>query len=133
MVLPEEGKRAKWTNTEIELDHPLRAIEGVRDPSVFTAGLTTSITGLHCDIAVLDDVVVMENAYTAEGRNKVISQYSLLSSIEGGEAQEWIVGTRYHPKDLYNSLIEMQEEVYDKEGNIIEYEAVYEKFERQTV
>jgi len=132
MVLPEEGKRAKWTNTEIELDHPLRAIEGVRDPSVFTAGLTTSITGLHCDIAVLDDVVVMENAYTAEGRNKVISQYSLLSSIEGGEAQEWIVGTRYHPKDLYNSLIEMQEEVYDKEGNIIEYEAVYEKFERQT-
>jgi len=55
-----------------------------------------------------------------------------LSSIEGGEAQEWIVGTRYHPKDLYNSLIEMQEEVYDKEGTIVEYESVYEKFERQT-
>jgi len=132
MVFPEEGRRSKWTNAEIELDHPLRAIEGVRDPSIFTAGLTTSITGLHCDVAVLDDVVVMENAYTNEGRNKVISQYSLLSSIEGGEAQEWIVGTRYHPRDLYNDLMEMKEEVYDKEGNIIDYKDVYEKFERQT-
>ena len=26
----------------------------------------------------------------------------------------------------------MQEEVYDKEGNVVDYEPVYEKFERQT-
>ena len=38
------------------LDHPLRKKENVRDPSIFTGGLTTSLTGLHCDIAVLDDV-----------------------------------------------------------------------------
>ena len=49
---------------------------------MFTAGLTSSITGLHCDVAVLDDVVVKENAYTQEGRNKVREQYSLLSSID---------------------------------------------------
>ena len=61
-ILPEEGKRAKWTNSEISLDHPLRKAENVRDPSIFTGGLTTSLTGLHCDIAVLDDVVVQENA-----------------------------------------------------------------------
>jgi len=65
-----------------------------------TAGLTTGITGLHCDIAVLDDVVVKENAYTKEGRKKVEEQYSLLSSIEGADAREWVVGTRYHPSDL---------------------------------
>jgi hypothetical protein len=131
MVNEEEGKREKWTNSEISLDHPLRKTEGVRDPSIFTAGLTTSITGLHCDVAVMDDVVVYENAYTEEGRNKVKSQYSLLSSIEGADAQEWVVGTRYHAKDLYNDLMEMQEEIFDDEGSIIDYEPIYEKFEKQ--
>lgn len=100
MIHPDEGKREKWTNTEIMVDHPLRKAEGVRDSTVFAAGLTTQITGLHCNIAVLDDVVIKENAYTQDGRDKVESQYSLLSSIETTDAQEWIVGTRYHPKDL---------------------------------
>ena len=129
-ILPEEGKRAKWTNSEISLDHPLRKAENVRDPSVFTGGLTTSLTGLHCDIAVLDDVVVQENALTQEGRTKVASQYSLLSSIEGAEAREWVVGTRYHSKDLYNDLMEMRETLYDKDGTELGEEYIYETFER---
>lgn len=129
-VHEEEGKRKKWTSSEIMLDHPLREKENVRDPSIFTGGLTTSLTGLHCDIAVLDDVVVYENAYTGEGRNKVKSQYSLLSSIEGAEAQEWVVGTRYHPSDLYQDLQQMVEEVFDKDGNQIGEESIYETFEQ---
>ena len=129
-VHEEEGKRKKWTGSEIMLDHPLREKENVRDPSIFTGGLTTSLTGLHCDIAVLDDVVVYENAYTGEGRNKVKSQYSLLSSIEGAEAKEWVVGTRYHPSDLYQDLQQMVEEVFDKDGNQTGEESIYETFEQ---
>lgn len=131
-VQEEEGKRKKWTESEIALDHPLREEHLVRDPTVFTAGLTTSITGLHCDIAVLDDVVVIENAYTSEGRNKVKTQYSLLSSIEGAGAKEWVVGTRYHPKDLYNDMLEMEEDIYDEQtGEIVGAEPIYEIFEAQ--
>jgi len=129
-VHPEDGKRTRWTNSEIMLDHPLRKAEKVRDPSVFTGGLTTSLTGMHCDIAVLDDIVVYENAYTGEGRNKVKSQYSLLSSIEGADAREWVVGTRYHPVDLYNDLLQMTEELFDDDGNKIGEDNIYEIFER---
>ena len=129
-VIKEEGKRAKWTNSEISLDHPKRKQENVRDPSIFTAGLTTSITGMHCDIAVLDDVVVQENAYNAEGRNKVRSQYSLLSSIEGAEAQEWVVGTRYHPLDLYNDMLQMKEDIYCENGEKVDEAQIYEIYER---
>ena len=129
-VNPDEGKRTRWTNSEIMLDHPLRKKENVRDPSIFTGGLTTSLTGMHCDIAVLDDVVVYENAYTGEGRNKVKSQYSLLSSIEGAEAKEWVVGTRYHPADLYNDLLQMMEDQYDDNGEKIGEENIYEIFEK---
>ncbi len=131
MVNMEEGRREKWTESEISVDHPLRKQEFIRDPTVFTAGLTTGITGLHCDIAVLDDVVVRENAYTAEGRNRTKQQYSLLSSIESTGSQEWAVGTRYHPRDLYNDMIEMEMEVFDDSGDIVDKEPLYEVYQTQ--
>ena len=126
----EEGRRSRWTQTEIELDHPIRKAENIRDPSIMTAGLTTTITGLHFDIAVLDDCVVYENAYTQEGRNKVETQYSLLASIESAGSREWVVGTRYHPKDLYNTMLEMVEPVFSDDGEIISEECIYEIMER---
>lgn len=130
MVNEQEGKRALWNNSAIEVDHPLRKTEGVRDATVFTGGLTTSLTGFHCDIAVLDDVVVQENAYTNDGRTKVKTQYSLLSSIENPGALEWVVGTRYHAKDLYTDIIAMEEEIYSEEGELVESTPVFEIFER---
>jgi phage terminase large subunit-like protein len=129
MVIQEEAKREKWTEREISLDHPKRRAESIRDPSIFTAGLTSNIVGMHCDIAVLDDVVVQSNAYLEEGRNKVIDQYSLLSSIETVNAREWVVGTRYHPKDLYSSLLEMEVDEYDEIGNVVKAEPLFESKE----
>lgn len=126
----EEGKRERWTSTEISLDHPERRKWNIRDPSIFTAGLTTNIVGLHCDIAVMDDIVTGDNADTNEGRNKVKRQYSLLSSIEGAECKEWSVGTHYHPSDLYNEMKDMMQEIYDKDGKLIGEEPVYEVMQR---
>lgn len=131
MVNEDEGKREKWTTGEISVDHPKRKAETVRDPTIFTAGLTTGITGMHCDIAVMDDVVVKENAVTTEGREKVKTQYSLLSSIEGADSKEWIVGTRYHAADLYADLLDMRIDMFDDEGIIESSENLYEVFERQ--
>jgi hypothetical protein len=132
MVNVDENKRERWTNTEIAVDHPKRKEEGIRDPTVFIGGLTTTVTGLHCDIACLDDIVIGDNAYTEEGRSSVKTQYSYLSSIEGADGEEWVVGTRYHPKDLYNDMMEMAYELYDEDGyESGEVEYVYEKFERQ--
>lgn len=130
MLNGDEVRRERWTIGEISVDHPARKAEAVRDPTVVTAGLTTTITGLHFDIAVLDDIVIDENAYTSEGREKVRHQYSLLASIESSEAREWVVGTRYHPKDLYNDMLEITVDTYDTEGNIEGSVQLYEVFER---
>lgn len=128
----DEGKREKWTEAEISIDHPIRKAENVRDPTVFTAGLTTSITGLHCDVIILDDVVVKENAYTNEGRVKTQEQYSLLASIGGADVEEWAVGTRYHPKDLYNDLLIMKVDTYDEnEDDATGTYELYEVLQRQ--
>jgi hypothetical protein len=125
MIHPEEGKREKWTNGEICVDHPIRQKEGVRDSTVFAAGLTTNITGFHATDVFLDDVVVPNNAYTEEGRGKVESQYSQLASIETTGSTETIVGTRYHPSDLYQQLMDMKEPTFDDEGEIVGEQNVY--------
>jgi phage terminase large subunit-like protein len=131
MVNIDEVKREKWTEREISVDHPERKKWSIRDPSIFTAGLTSNIVGLHCDIAVLDDVVVAGNAYTEEGRDKVKDQYSFLSSVEGVNAKEWVVGTRYHPKDLYSDLAGMEVPTYDELGSIVSSTPLFEVFERK--
>jgi hypothetical protein len=130
MVALEESKRTKWTETEISVDHPLRKAESVRDPTIFTAGLTTTITGLHCDIAVLDDVVVEDNASTDEGREKVATQVSYLASITGTDARVWSVGTRYHPLDLYNDLMKQTVITYNDQGEEEDSYSLWEIYER---
>lgn len=125
MVNEDEAKREKWTEKEISVDHPLRKAEAIREPSIFTAGLTTNIVGLHCDICALDDVVVAKNAYTETEREKVKEAYGYLSSVEGANALEWAVGTRYHPDDLYDVFINGMRIDGDVDNSL------YEVFERQ--
>ncbi len=129
MLHPEEGKREKWTAGEICVDHKSRKAEGVRDSTVFTAGLTTNTTGLHCKVILKDDVVVPENAYTEEGRRQVTSASSQLASILTTGGMEYCVGTRYHPKDHYHDLKEIVEEVFTDDGEIIGARTVYSIFE----
>lgn len=131
MVNREESKREKWTESEISVDHPYRKAENVRDPTVFTAGLTTIITGLHCDIACADDVVIDDNAYSPDTREDVRERIGYLTSIMSTEGQLWAVGTRYHPKDLYNDFMEQVVEIYDDDsGEITDSYTLFEIYER---
>ena len=130
MVNDLEGKRERWAADEISVDHPKRKAEGIRDATIKAAGITANVTGLHCSVAVLDDVVVPDNAYTQIGRDQVRAFYSQLSSIESTGAKEWAVGTRYHPGDLYKDMMEMSESYYDDVTDEEIENEVYETFER---
>jgi len=130
MINEEEGKREKWAVAEIAVDHPKRKLEGVRDASVKAVGLTSNTTGFHADVVVLDDIVVPGNAYSEEGRGKVASAYSQLASIENPGALEWVVGTRYHPRDIYDTMVNMKEQIFDDEGELESEENVYELFQK---
>lgn len=128
MVERDEAKREKWTEGEISVDHYKRKEENIRDPSIFTAGLTSNIVGMHCDFTILDDVVVQTNAYTAEGREKVSEQYGHLSSVESTGARELAVGTRYHDLDLYGNLLARMIQKFDERGKVISEEPLFEVF-----
>lgn len=126
MVIKEESKREKWTEREISIDHPKRKEESIRDPSIFTAGLTTNIVGMHSDINVLDDVVEQRNAYTQETREKVLDQYGYLSAIGGAKSKVWVVGTRYHPDDLYGVLKSREIRQFNAVGETVRSENLYD-------
>lgn len=118
LIQADEGRREKWTTTEICVDDPRRKAEGTRDSTVKAGGLTTNITGAHCDLIILDDMVVPKNN-TEEGRRQVMSQYSQLQSILNPGGMILAVGTRYHPKDIYDTMQTTVEEIYDDTGELI--------------
>lgn len=131
MVNENLNDREKWTETEIAVDHPKRKKENIRDATVDTGGLTTTVTGLHFDIICIDDVVVDDNAKTKEGREEVKERMSYMASIAGTDSMMLAVGTRYDPDDLYAFYLSTSYSLYDEEGNATQNEFLWEIFERQ--
>jgi predicted phage terminase large subunit-like protein len=130
MLHSDVGKREKWTTNEIKVDHPLRKVEGVRDATLVTAGITTNTTGLHADVIVADDVVVPDNAYTEEGRRKVSAAMSQMASIKNTGGITKAVGTRYHPKDQYDTWLKQEVAIFDENDDIVGYDPLWEVFEK---
>jgi hypothetical protein len=129
MVHEDEGKREKWTTGAISIDHPKRKIEGIRDFTVYAAGLTTNTTGLHSDVIIADDVVVPDNAYTEEGRRKCSAAMSQMASILNTGGIIKACGTRYHPADQYSLWKEQLLPTFNEDGEKIGDEHLWDIYE----
>lgn len=125
-INPQEGKRERWSQRKFSIDHEKRRKEGIRDETVSTAGLTTNTTGWHADIIIPDDLVVPENAYTAEGRESVEKKSSQFTSIRNAGGFTMACGTRYHPGDIYNVWKNQAYDIYDENGDVSGKEPVWE-------
>lgn len=119
LVNLKEGHRKAWNMTNVIVDHPYRRSQGVVDSTLMTCGLEKTITGKHCDILILDDIVVPENN-TDLGRRTVNGWVAQAASIMSADSHILCVGTRYHPKDAYGMMINMSfgEEI-DENGEVI--------------
>jgi len=125
-IHPQEGKREKWSEAKIHIDHPKRKQEGVRDATIATAGLTTNTTGWHADVIVSDDLVVPENAYTDRGRDEVSKKASQFTSIRNAGGFTLACGTRYHPNDIYATWKKQTYELYDADGALMDHKPVWD-------
>lgn len=128
-IHPQEGKREKWSETAISVDHIQRKKEGIRDATIKIAGLTTNTTGWHADVVLSDDLVVPENAYTEEGRESVRKKSSQFTSIRNPGGFTLAAGTRYFPTDIYHTWKEQMYDEYDEEGVLIDRKPVWEVVE----
>jgi predicted phage terminase large subunit-like protein len=112
----EEGRREQWSAYSFNVDHPERKRRGIRDHSLIVKTVKSNAIGLHCDLVIFDDVVVPAFAYTRTGRAEVNRSLSQFTSIlnPGGEIKA--VGTRYHPDDAYQAMIEAMVPIWDPEA-----------------
>jgi len=100
-------KNQKWTEAELTV----AGRTSVKKESTLTAlGASGAVISKHFDIIIADDIVDFENARTELQRQKLIDWYysSLLPTLEPrGELH--ILGTRYHPLDMYQDLMNSKE------------------------
>lgn len=115
MINEEEGQREHWTAYSFNVDHPARKLRGIRDHTLIVKTVKSNFVGLHCECIVFDDVVVPNNAYTETGRREVQRALSQCTSILNPGGCIKCVGTRYHPKDAYNDMMEAKYRIWDEE------------------
>lgn len=124
-----KGKREVWRLTEINVDHPFREDMGIRDFTVMSVSIGKTITGGHNDLFIMDDIVAPESTthspWTADGRSKLDTWYSFAASVLNPDGDVLAIGTRYHAKDLYNKLINLEQELFDNFGNVVGRKSVY--------
>jgi hypothetical protein len=81
-----------------------------KEASVTSVGVDGAVVSRHYEMIILDDIVDEENASGAHARAKLATWYAkvLLPCLEP-ESELHVLGTRYHPRDLYGTLIETPE------------------------
>lgn len=105
--------RAKGRWTDDEITSRLRK-RNLKEPTIFTTGTDQTRTGMHCDLAILDDPVSATNINTKESREKTLQWYREISNnILEPDGHLIIIGTRWHFNDLYQYILD--EEVSDYE------------------
>lgn len=115
MINDKEGDREQWSAYSFNVDHPERRARGVRDHTIIVKTVKANFIGLHCDCLVFDDVVVPRNAYSEVGRQEVSKALSQCTSILNAGGKIKAVGTRYHPLDAYNDMMQAKYRVWDEE------------------
>lgn len=100
----------RWNQDEVEVKVRTRPI---KEPSIATAGLEKSITGLHFDTIICDDLVTRENVTTRDQIEKVISYFESLIPILNPGGELIVIGTRWDELDLYGHIIGKLNHLFD--------------------
>ena len=115
MFTEESGERGTWSAYAFDVDHPLRKERGVRDHTMLIKTVKSNAQGLHSDGVVFDDIVVPQFADTESGRREVSKALGYFSSILNPGGWVKAVGTRYHPQDSYQNMIDAEEPIWDEQ------------------
>ena len=90
-----------------------------KEETVMTVGYTGALASKHFDKIYADDLVDEENSKTDAQRIKLYTWfYKILDPTLEPDGEMNVIGTRYHPDDLYGSLIDTVYTDKTKEGKV---------------
>jgi hypothetical protein len=111
-LFPEYILEGKSGTSDQPLECPAR-IHNQKEPSLWVNAIVANLSGWHCDIRKMDDVVTDENSNSVDARG---SDGKLKQKIDGTDnlVDEWgftdIIGTRYYTDDYYGERMKTEED-----------------------
>ena len=98
-------KGDKWSDKEFNLS--TRTVIK-KEANVSALGASGQVVSKHYDVIICDDLVSFENARTQGQRQKLKEWFysSLEPTLEPGGLMK-VIGTRYHPADIYQDFIDL--------------------------
>ena len=106
-IVPEPGRDfSNWdTKNKYDLTIQPAATRRVAQHQFSACGWDKLITGQHFDRILMDDVVDYASTRSAERRDKAADRLTELNSIRDPKGRVTVLGTRYHPDDLYSRMM----------------------------
>jgi hypothetical protein len=94
----------KWDETQADI---VGRTKHTKEHTFTIAGADGAVVSKHFDLIIADDLVELRNSRTETQRDNLIRFFytSLLPTLRP-EGEFRVLGTRYHPEDLYGYLIE---------------------------
>lgn len=120
MFNEDEGQREQWSAYSFNVDHPDRKRRGIRDHTIIVKTVRSNAIGLHCDLLLLDDVVIPRFADTLTGRRELQRALAQYTSILNPNGTIKAVGTRYNPEDAYQDMIDTVYPLWNADKKIFE-------------
>jgi len=111
-----EQKGDLWNEGEIKV-RPRTST--AKESTVTCVGVSGALASKHFDKIYADDLVDEENSKTETQREKLKTwTFKILDPTLEPDGQLSIIGTRYHPEDLYGQLIDEMFEVKKKNSKV---------------
>lgn len=107
LIVPKKAQ--KWNNSELTLIRKAT----LTDPTFSSLGVGTSLAGRHFDILIFDDIVDTDHQSSDILRKRVWDwfRFVAMQTLSVAEyTQAHIIGTLYHPSDLYHKVIEFEKD-----------------------
>ena len=112
-----DDERKSWSLSRIDVAKRTR-MDKSASIAAFGSGARTAI-GYGTDWTICDDIITDVNSSTPDQRQKVREWFNLGPETMSPHGQLTVIGTLFHPEDLYNDLIELRIPSGESEGENI--------------
>lgn len=97
------NKKSNWTQNGFSISQ--RKNYHRKENNITALGFGSQMTGKHFDVIIADDIVNNEDRESQSLRKKKARWFEDIISILEPDGEILIVGTRWHPDDFYNYII----------------------------
>ena len=86
---------------------------GLPQPQAHAIGMDSSAQGLRANLVLVDDPISVLTVKEKEQREASVAKYDMLKNIRERSGLIFLVGTPYHPEDLFKTVITRNEDSTD--------------------